>query len=227
MEETKNMFIKLNHIYEGTPPITKKWLFDDYKTEYKCVIAPKKGEEIGDLNFSDKAIKTFMHEFRMMGLICMMPGIGDSLEWSPYISYISGQFGDFNCFEGEEHSGACRQFQKGISKVNFAIDTIGEYCQCNLIDSSVTVKDPMCTPMPECEECEYKNFDGCKTCGSEKKTICNFHKEYARSCQEFEQLRMLLDKLYENNSFNNQNSCNCHCDDQKDQPVYCVKNYSV
>ena len=114
MEETKNMFIKLNHIYEGTPPITKKWLFDDYKTEYKCVIAPKKGEEIGDLNFSDKAIKTFMHEFRMMGLICMMPGIGDSLEWSPYISYISGQFGDFNCFEGEEHSGACRQFQKGI-----------------------------------------------------------------------------------------------------------------
>ena len=225
MKETKNMFIKLNHIYEGTSPVTKKWLFDDYKTNYKCVVPPKKGEEIGNLNITDKALNTYMHELRMMGIISMMPGIDESDEWKPFLNYIRGQLGSFNCNEGEDNSGACRQFQMGISDTNFAIDTIGEYCQCNLIDSSHKVKNPEGIRLSECETCEYKNFDGCKPCGSEKMTTCNAYKEYARACQEFEQLRMLLDRYRDSGIFNN--SCQCNCDKDEKQPIFCVKNYSI
>ena len=224
MDATKDMYIKLNHILEGTPPITKQWLFDDYKTDYKCVIAPKKGEEIGDLNFAGKSLNTHIHELKMMGLICMMPGIENSLEWRPYIQYISNHIGNFTCCEGEEYSGACRQFQLGLTDKNFAIDTSGEYCQCNLIDSSCTVKDPEQNRLPECETCEYKNFVGCKTCGSEKLDRCNLHKEYARACQEFEQIRMLLEKYKDSGLFNK----TCHCkENTKEQPIFCVKNYNI
>ena len=220
--------IKLNHIYEGTPPVTKKWIFDDYQTEYKCVIPPKKGEEIGDLNISGKALDTYFHEFRMMGLMSMMPGIRDNPEWSPFISYITGQLDGFICYEGEEKSGSCRKFQMGLVNKNFAIDTIGEYCQCNLIDSSVKVKNPECTRLPECDTCEYKNFEGCHPCGSEKLVVCNYFKEYARICQEFEQLRMLINTYKETGYFNNgENTCNCKKHVENEEPVYCVKNYSL
>lgn len=223
MEATKDMYIKLNNILEGTPSITKKWLFDDYKTEYKCVIPPKKGEEIGDLNIAGKALNTFMHELKMMGLICMMPGIEDSLEWRPFVSYISNFLSNFNCYKDEELSGACRKFQLGLTDKNFAIDTIGEYCQCNLIDSSCTVKKPNQIHPKECETCEYKDFSGCKGCGSEVLDRCEFHKEYARTCQEFEQIRMLLDKYKESGMFSEP----CSCEKNNKEPVFCVKNYNL
>ena len=116
-------------------------------------------------------------------------------------------------------SGSCRQFQMGLKNTNFAIDTIGEYCQCNLIDSSVSVKNPKGIRLKECETCEYKNFIGCKVCGSEVMTVCNFYKEYARVAQEFEQLRYLL-----NMSLNNHNDC-CQC--KQKEPIYCIKNYQI
>lgn len=217
MECTKNILIKLNHIYEGTPPIKKKWLFDDYQTDYKCVIAPKKGEEIGDLNLSGKALNTYMHELRMLGLLSMMPNIRDNYELSPFMNYISGQIADFTLCEDESKSGICRQFQMGLVEKTFAIDTLGEYCQCNLIDSSSTVKNPSGKRLLECEKCEYKNFIPCKPCGSEIMTICNYCKEYARVAQEFEQIRMLIEAHKNINNF-------CKCENNQD-PIYCVKNY--
>ena len=223
MEETKNMFIKLNHIYEGTPPVTKKWLFDDYNTKFKCVVPPKKGEEIGDLNLSGKALNTYMHEFRMMGLICMMPGIKESLEWSPFVEYISNQTSRFGISEDENESCICRRFQMGLADKTFAIDTIGEYCQCNLIDSSSKVKNPEGLRPIECETCEFKNVIDCKPCGSEKMMFCNFTKEHVRALQEFEQLKLLLNKYKETGYFNNIEAV-CDCKEHK-EAIYCVKNY--
>ena len=225
---TKTLTIKLNHIYSGTPPVTKKWLFDDYQTEYKCVIPPKKGEEIGDLNINlQKSLDNYMHEFRMMGLMCMTPGIKNNLEWAPYVDYILGQIERYRLVteKNPEGSGACRRFQMGLSDKNFAIDTIGEYSQCNLIDSSTTVKNPSGKRPKECETCEFKDFEECHICGSEVlPEECTFMKEFARVLLEFEQLRYLIDsKLQQVN-----NSCNCDgdCNCEKDKsPVYCVKNY--
>lgn len=221
--------IKLNHIYAGTPPVDKKWLFNDYKTEYKCVIPPKKGEKIGDLNFYGKILNSYMHELRMMGLMCMMPNIESNPEWAPYVTYILGQINRYKLTSDvfPEGDSPCRLFQMGLKDKNFAIDTIGEYCQCNLIDSSSTVKNPQGIRSPECETCEFKDFSECYVCGSEvMPSECIYMKEYARVVLEFEQLRLLMDsKLQE---ANNQNSCNCNknCEEDK-SPIYCVKNYSL
>ena len=114
----------------------------------------------------------------------------------------------------------------GLIDKTFAIDTIGEYCQCNLIDSSSTVKNPEGIRPKECETCEYKMADECFHCGSEIIDRCVMQIEFMRCLQEFEQLRCLIDsKLQQVN-----NSCNCNgdCNCEKDKsPVYCVKNYSL
>lgn len=218
----KTLTIKLNHIYPGTKPIMKKWLFDDYKTEFKYVVPPKKGEEIGDLNIKGKALNTYMHELRMMGLMCYMPGISNSFEWAPFIGYIKGQIERYKVLEDEsEVTTICRRFQIGLSDKTFAIDTIGEYCQCNLIDSSSTVKNPKGIRPIECETCEYKMQEECYPCGSEKMEECISQKEYIRVLEEFEQIRLLI-KIIKDSY--NQNECNCNC---KKEPVFCVKNYSV
>ena len=217
-----NFTIKLNHIYEGTPPVKKKWLFDDYQTEYKCVIPPRKGEEIGDLNIHErKALNTFFHELRMMGLMCMMPNISSNPEWAPYINYILGQIGRFKIIKNEaEIDGSCRKFQTGIIDKNFAIDTIGEYSQCNLIDSSMSVKNPKGIRPPECETCEYKMWAECYPCGSEFHTKCIWGKEFSRVIEEFEQIRNLIRFKIENSS---NNICDCKIEKN---PVFCVKNYA-
>ena len=94
-----------------------------------------------------------------------------------------------------------------------------------MIDSSFTVKDPNNTPLPECNECEYKNFSGCKSCGSEILDRCELRKEYARACQEFEQIRMLIDKYKESGLF--KDKCHCNCNKNDKQPIYCIKNYNL
>ena len=64
---SRDFTIKLNHIYEGTPPITKKWIFNDIETDYKGVVPLKKGEEIGDLNIHGQALNQYMHELLVPG----------------------------------------------------------------------------------------------------------------------------------------------------------------
>ena len=216
----KALTIKLNHIYPGTPAITKKWIFDDYKTEYKYVVAPKKGEEIGDLNFHGEILNTYIHEFIMMGLMCRMPEIEKSQEWIPFLSYLKGQT-ERSSRTGGEKAGICRQFQMGTVDKTFAIDTIGEYCQCNLIDSSSKVKNPDGVRSKECETCEFKDFDECFPCGSEIMPLhCEYMKEHVRSILRFEQLDLLISKIKNNN-------CNFIQEQIISEPIYCVKNYTI
>lgn len=212
-----NITIKLNHIYPGTPLITKKWLFDDYKTEFKGVIPPKKGEEIGDLNFHDKVLQNYMHEYRKLGMLFLLPEIENSIEYKPYYSYIQEQLNRWNIVkEGDEkfNFGSCRQFQTKMSDKNFAIDTIGEYCQCNLIDSSTTVKNPNGLRPKECETCEYTRQAECFPCGSEFMETCEFNYAWCQVLEEFAQLKLSIESLYQNSN-----------DNIETEPVFCVKNY--
>lgn len=94
--------------------------------------------------------------------------------------------------EGDEkfNLGSCRQFQTKMSDKNFAIDTIGEYCQCNLIDSSTTVKNPTGLRPKECETCEF-NYAWCQV------------------LEEFAQLKLSIESLYQNSN-----------DDIETEPVF-------
>ena len=93
--------------------------------------------------------------------------------------------------EGDEKGGfgSCRAFQTGLIDKNFAIDTSGEYCQCNLIDSSSTVKNPKGIRLKKCESCEYNRQSECFPCGSEiMDEECEFCYAWCQTLEELAQL---------------------------------------
>jgi hypothetical protein len=219
------LIIKLNHIYPGTPPIDKKWIGPDIPALYGRS-ACKNGESIGEISITGENLVNYMHEFRKMGLICMTSNIDKFPEWRPYINYISSQLDRWKIINSDEEAPSmCRKFQMGLIDKNFAIDTTGEYCQCNLIDSSSTVKNPSGKRTSKCDTCVYKNQADCYQCGSEKyEEDCQYLYQWCQVLEEFAQLKILL------NNYSTQNQCNCgehnHKKENGRDPVFCVKNYN-
>lgn len=230
-----NLTIKLNHLYPGTPPVEKKWTGKDIPALHGRS-ACKNGEVIGDLAFNDKNLIDYMHEFRKIGIICLTPGINNSNEWKHYSDYILNQINRWGTMNSEnEGEGICRKFQMGIVDKTFAIDTLGEYCQCNLLDSSTPVKNPKGTRTKECETCVYSKQKECHLCGSEVyEDPCKYLYQNCQVLEEFAQLKWLLDEVAKNNSSNCENN-GCHCNEKNcneknndtKEPIYCIKNYSV
>ena len=108
----------------------------------------------------------------------------------------------------------------GLTDKNFAIDTIGEYCQCNLIDSSVSVKNPKGIRPEECKTCEYRMINECYPCGSEIRNSCEWTKEFVRVLIEFEQIQKLIDAKTQNTT------ATCSSCSSDKFPIFCVKDYS-
>lgn len=211
--------IKLNHIYDGTPPITKKWLGADNKYI-------KHGEEIGDLNFHGEVLQNYLSEFRKLAIVCKTPGISNNWTFAPFVSYIAGQADRFTIIKNDNQLGACVRFQREISDKNFAIDTKGKYCQCNLIDSDNKVKNSK-AEMPEyCNNCKYKKTTECNTCGSENfPEKCEYKWWWNKTLEEMFSLNELI--KYMNNKPNNtpQHQCNCK-GKSENNAVFCVKNFA-
>lgn len=211
--------IKLNHIYDGTPPITKKWLGADNKYI-------KHGEEIGDLNFHGEVLQNYLSEFRKLAIICKTPGIRDNWTFAPFVSYIAGQADRYTIIQNDNQLGACVRFQRGISDKNFAIDTKGKYCQCNLIDSDNKVKNSK-AEMPEyCNNCKYKKTTECNTCGSENfPEKCEYKWWWNKTLEEMFSLNELI--KYMNNKPNNTPQHQCSCKGKSENnAVFCVKNFA-
>lgn len=219
----KDITIKLNHIYDGTKPITKRWLGKD--NEFI-----KHGEEVGDLCFHGTTLQEYLHEFRKLSYICMTPGIENNIVFKPFVNYIRGQYDRFKIMKSDEDCGSCVAFQRGLKKTNFAIDTKGEYCQCNLIDSSTTVHNPGAKQPDYCKGCRYEKMVECNKCGSEEyMPKCEYHYWWAETLEETWQVIQLMQQLQNNqnnqmrNNFCNGNECNCK--DKNRQPVFCVRDY--
>lgn len=211
--------IKLNHIYDGTPPIEKKWIYESNEQI-------KKGEVIGNLCFKGKVLQEYLHEFRKLAMILFTPNIQYDAWWQPYYDYITEQASRYRKIKEVKDAGSCVAFQRGLSDRNFAIDTKGEYCQCNLIDSSTTVKNPGAVQPDYCKDCQYKDLAECNPCGSENfPPECEYHWWWAKTLEETFQLRELL------SHFNNAPKNNCNCEQpkgrQQRQPVFCVKDYML
>lgn len=216
-----DLTVKLNHIYDGTPPITKKWMFKDNAQI-------KKGEVIGDLCFHGETLQNYMHEFRKLAYILLTPGMVNDPLWRPFANYIVEQSKRYRMIKEAREAGSCVAFQRGLTDKNFAIDTKGEYCQCNLIDSSSKVKNPGAKQPDYCKNCKYKMLAECNPCGSEcmpKK--CEYHWWWAKTLEETFQVHEIINQLTQNNMQNTKNN-SCSCKKPKDNaPVFCVKNYSL
>ena len=213
IEECK-INLKLNHIYDGTKPIEKKWLYADNKYI-------KHGETIGDLCFHGETLHEYLHEFRKLSYICMTPGIENNLQWSVYVGYIRGQYDRYKPMRGPEDAGSCVAFQRGLKDKNFAIDTKGEYCQCNLIDSDSKVHNPGAMQPEYCKDCKYKNMTECNKCGSEcYSEKCEYNWYWEETLEETWQVLQLINQFQ-----NQQQQHQCNCKDNKKEPVFCVQNY--
>lgn len=207
--------IKLNHIYDGTEPIEKKWLGKDNKYI-------KHGEVIGDLCFHGEVLQEYLHEFRKLVAILLTPGIENNKAWQPFHGYITGQAERFKIIENAQSAGMCVAFQRGLIDKNFAIDTKGEYCQCNLIDSDNKVLNPTAKQADYCKGCRYEKMAECNPCGSENMPAkCEYHWWWAKTLEETFQMIELKKNLMNVQNINKECSCS-----NKKQPVFCVKDYN-
>lgn len=203
----KPITIKLNHIYPGTLPVNKVYDGpDDLELTHGQIC---KGEIIGDLNFRGEQMNEYLHEFRKLALICLLPDIRNNKYFAPYINYTTGQMWRYKELKKGMSPGMCRDFQAGLIDYNFAIDTIGEYSQCNLIDSSSKVLNSTASQASYCKGCKYEHQSECNSCGSEnpepfdpKTGRCTYKYQWLNTLEEFAQLRVLLDAL-------KKKSCDC------------------
>ena len=156
----------------------------------------------------------------------MTPGMENDKKWFPYVGYITEQAGRFRMIQNAREAGSCVAFQRGDTDKNFAIDTSGEYCQCNLIDSSSKVKNPGAKKPDYCKGCKYDKLAECNPCGSECfPEKCEFHWWWAKTLEETFQVRELSNAFRQNN---NNHVCNCNQPKQRNnEPVYCIKNYTL
>lgn len=215
--EDLNISIKLNHIYDGTAPINKKWQFEDNKYI-------KKGEIIGDLTFHGETLHNYLHEFRKLILMLSIPEIAESSDYKCYKQYLLFQSERFVNIENERDLGTCVAFQRGLIDRTFAIDTKGEYCKCNLVDSDHDVLNSTAKQPEYCKNCKYRKLDDCNPCGSENNPEkCEYKWFWAETLEEMFQLRELI------SYFKSNNSCNCdgNCEHGNEEPIFCVRNYSI
>ena len=212
--------IKLNHIYDGTPPIKTKWIGKDNKYI-------KHGEEIGDLNFHGEVLHEYFHEFRKLAAICLTPGIENDWAFKPYVNYITGQADRYKLVKSNDDLGSCVKFQRGLTDKNFAIDTKGEYCQCNLIDSDSKVKNSTGKMPDYCNGCKYNKTMECNTCGSENfPEKCEYKWWWNKTLEEMFGFIQMKNALMNKNK--GQHQCNCNKPDMNNgnNAVFCVKNFA-
>ncbi len=157
-------------------------------------------------------LDNYMNDWYKLALLMRDPNLHTDPTWIPFTSYIREQVNRWQPMRSRDESQSiCRRFQMTESKVGdpkywckpnefgeiemFVIDTIGGYCECNLIDSEHHVKNRGCATVPEkCPVCKYYLQSECQGCGSEIFTEdCEWRYRWVSLLEQVK----LLDKLLE------------------------------
>lgn len=182
-QKDTGLYIKLNHIYDGSEAVNKPNVFGHWQDGYDESL---KGTNIGSLSLRGKVLDEYMHEFKVLYNILRAPISQNNMYYKPYASYILEQgkrWGEMSYMD--ENTGACRSFQRGLTSQTFVIDTLGNYCECNLIDSSYHVKNPGGYQPTYCNTCRFKNQKECNPCGSENfSEDCEFLYKWCQTLEE-------------------------------------------
>lgn len=165
--------VKLNKVAAGTKPVNKPWMGKDNPQI-------KHGEIIGNQQITENADKYFA-EWRKM---YFDPSVPDS-----YKGYFKTQINGYKHLgDNMKNNQCCFRFQKGFQDWSFAIDTMGYYCDCNLVDH-----DGHCNghgkEMPEeCKNCKYNDTTECLCCETEdwERPKCIFRK---KQCELLEDIK--------------------------------------
>lgn len=177
------IYIKLNHIYNGDYSNKKQNTMGIFEGKYYPQLV---NTEFGDFNFVNDheraekygipemahVLDDYLHSYRML-----IPMMGD-LEFMPFYSYVSEQLKRYRQNpDTEAITGACRAYQRYRHDIGekrsqrdytFVIDTMGNYCECNLLYSKYSVDNPGGIQPSYCKDCKYKTQSECMTCGSQR-----------------------------------------------------------
>jgi len=195
----RKLYVKLNHIYDSTYDIRAKNISGKYRTRYYDSL---KDAEIGNLAFRNRpdlaekynipelahVLDEYINQwYRVYAMFSNMKD--DDYSLVPYKSYLMGQLNRYHILKPNQlgQAGSCFAYQRGYKNTNFVIDTIGEYCQCNLIDSAHQVLNPKAEQADYCKDCKYKYSKECLHCGSVKP---------ADECSYYYRWNNLLESIY-------------------------------
>lgn len=169
-------------------------------------------------------LDSYLNDWLRLAILMRDPNVRKDPKWAPYTGYIDGQVNRWQPMKSHDDSnGACRRYQRTVHKLgdpaywqkpnsfgiieNWVVDTIGGYCECNLIDSEHSTKNPGGFIEPEhCKICKYYLQSECMGCGSEEvNPDCEFRYRWVAM---LEQVNLLDKVLKTSNDLAIQNSKN-------------------
>ena len=182
--------IQMNHM-QDTPNVIHHLVNPHTKEEWMDI----------SLNLEGSALSTYIHELESL-FIEMYVGNGrNDPSLSPYAGWIERfcrAYRGWISNKDDMSIGSCRNFARGLQNFNFAIDTLGNYCDCILYDSTQKTPNHSCEQPDYCKSCEFYNYKTCNGCSDQwympikSSDECQFRKEYARLQERVYQLDSAL-----------------------------------
>lgn len=192
-------YIKLNHIYNSDYNIDRINALGHWQDGFKEEL---KGTKIGDVGIRGKIADEYFSEFFSLAMFYRDPSTPKDPYISKFKNYImeqSKRWGEVD--ETKQSSGACRAYQSWKYDIKdnykrdwtFVINTLGEYCECNLCEK---VDNPG-SPMAEyCKDCKYKNQSECHSCGSMfRPKECDFLYKWCQTLEKIHKVDVLLKEV--------------------------------
>ena len=162
-------------------------------------------------------LDNYLGQWMHLALMMRDPDVRKDPEWAPFLGYITEQVNRWKPMKDRDESQSiCRRYQMTVAKVGdpkywckpnedgvpemFVIDTIGGYCECNLIDSEHHVKNVGCATVPKkCPVCPYYLQSECQGCGSEIfAEECEWRYRWIQLLEQVSHLDQLLKKTQKN-----------------------------
>lgn len=219
------MFIKLNRVYDGKYDLGAKNTRGQFGSNFYKELEGKplgnvahhnwKNANTGNLELDHllaHELDNYMNDWLRLALIIKTPNIKNELMWKPYYGYIAEQVERWRWLKSKsDANGICRKFQLARHNLGdpeyypkkddlgnyqtFVIDTLGGYCECNLIDSEHDVKNPGGWIEPDtCKICKYYTQSECTGCGSEEvNPDCEYRYRWVQLLENVKVLDNLLD----------------------------------
>lgn len=202
------LYIKLNHIYDSDYDIVAK--------NYNGSLCGYKLEALKDKPIGNLALRNDRDLADKYGVEVLAHVLDDYIaEWyrlawimnnsnwiyyKPFKSYIMNEIsrgGYYKDHYGQD-SGACRNFQATKHDIantrhsTFVIDTLGKYCECNLLDSDHSVDNPGGVLPDYCKNCRFKLSKVCNRCGAVKfRSHCEYNYAWNVFLNNMKRLRLI------------------------------------
>ena len=195
-------YIKLNHIYNSDYDIDA--INEDGRWQ-DGIDESLKGTKIGNVAIRGRILDDYLQEFFKLAMLFRTTKNAGNLE--PFRSYIMEQSKRWRKVSESHQCGSCRAYQSYIHDVegnykqdwNFVINTVGEYCECNLCEH---VDNPGAPMTEECSTCPYKDQSECHPCGSMfRPKKCEFLYKWVQLLEKIS----IVDKVLKND--NNRRQC--------------------